>query len=244
MSSQKKSPTAPHAGLPTLKIGSRVRCSDDGVEGRIIWANAVSVKIRWDDGEQVTWRRDALASKPIEILDAADEAGQPVAPTILDDAEPAAATELPPVKEEPTTLPQATALDPAVAEPTAATPEPANAQSQSSVPEPTAEHTASDTTDEATPAPAKPKRTRKAAAAPKEKKVSALDAAAQVLAEEGRPMTCQEMIEVMAAKGYWISPGGKTPAATLYSAILREIATKGTDARFVKTQRGQFARKA
>ena len=26
----------------------------DGVVGRIVWANAVSVKIRWDDGEQVT----------------------------------------------------------------------------------------------------------------------------------------------------------------------------------------------
>ena len=56
--------------LPTLKIGSRVRCTDDGVEGRIIWANGVSVKIEWTDGEKVTWRRDALASKPIEIIDA------------------------------------------------------------------------------------------------------------------------------------------------------------------------------
>ena len=45
-------------------------------------------------------------------------------------------------------------------------------------------------------------------------------------------------------EGYWTSPGGKTPSATLYSAILREVATKGPDARFVKTQRGQFARKA
>jgi hypothetical protein len=50
------------------------------------------------------------------------------------------------------------------------------------------------------------------------------------------------MIAAMAAKGYWTSPGGKTPSATLYSAILRELATKGANARFVKTQRGQFAR--
>ena len=56
-------------------------------------------------------------------------------------------------------------------------------------------------------------------------------------------MTCQEMIDAMAAKGCWTSPGGKTPAATLYSAILRELTTKGTDARFVKTERGRFARK-
>jgi hypothetical protein len=31
---------------------------------------------------------------------------------------------------------------------------------------------------------------------------------------------------VMAAKGYWISPGGKTPATTLYSALARVITTK------------------
>jgi hypothetical protein len=45
----------------------------------------------------------------------------------------------------------------------------------------------------------------------------------------------------MAEKGYWTSPGGKTPAATLYSSILREIGTKGKDARFKKTERGKFA---
>jgi hypothetical protein len=54
-------------------------------------------------------------------------------------------------------------------------------------------------------------------------------------------MTTQEMIASMAAKGYWSSPGGKTPAATLYSAILREITTKGNAARFTKTDRGKFA---
>ena len=45
----------------------------------------------------------------------------------------------------------------------------------------------------------------------------------------------------MAAKGYWKSPGGKTPAATLYSAILRECQKKGKDARFKKVDRGRFA---
>ena len=57
-------------------------------------------------------------------------------------------------------------------------------------------------------------------------------------------MTCKELIEAMAAKGYWTSPGGQTPDATLYSAILREIGTKGADARFTKSERGKFARKA
>jgi hypothetical protein len=71
-------------------------------------------------------------------------------------------------------------------------------------------------------------------------KRSALDGAAQVLAETGRPMNCQELIAAMAAKGYWSSPAGKTPAATLYSAIIREITTKGEQARFRKSDRGQF----
>ena len=71
-------------------------------------------------------------------------------------------------------------------------------------------------------------------------KLSCLDAAAKVLAEKKAPMTTKEMIEAMAAKGYWSSPNGQTPAATLYSAILREIKTKGKEARFKKTDRGQF----
>ena len=89
-----------------------------------------------------------------------------------------------------------------------------------------------------TPAPAKPK--GKKSKEPKAKKTSALDAAVRVLEEAGQPMNCQEMIETMEAKGYWTSPGGKTPAATLYSAVLREIAMKGKESRFVKTERGKF----
>ncbi len=75
----------------------------------------------------------------------------------------------------------------------------------------------------------------------KPKKMSALDASAKVLAEAGEPLGAKQMVEAMTAKGYWTSPGGKTPHATLYSAILREIGTKGTDARFKKTDRGRFA---
>jgi len=84
----------------------------------------------------------------------------------------------------------------------------------------------------------------KAKASPKnDGKLSCLDAAAKVLGESKEPMTTKEMIEKMAAKKYWTSPGGKTPAATLYSAILREINTKGKDARFKKADRGLFAAK-
>jgi hypothetical protein len=73
--------------------------------------------------------------------------------------------------------------------------------------------------------------------------MSALDAAAKVLTEKGVAMTCPELIGVMAAKGYWSSPNGKTPAATLSAAILREITVKGDAARFAKTAPGRFAAK-
>jgi hypothetical protein len=74
------------------------------------------------------------------------------------------------------------------------------------------------------------------------KKLSAMDAAAKVLAEIGQPMSCKEMIGAMAQKRYWSSPGGKTPASTLYSGIIKEIATKGKESRFQKTDGGRFAR--
>jgi hypothetical protein len=73
-----------------------------------------------------------------------------------------------------------------------------------------------------------------------DKKMSAIDAAAKVLGESKEPLNTKAMIAEMEAKGYWSSPGGKTPHATLYSAILREIQTKGKDARFQKVERGKF----
>ena len=85
----------------------------------------------------------------------------------------------------------------------------------------------------------KPTKTKKTKA--DDRKMSALDAAAKVLAEVGEPLGAKQMVEAMGAKGYWTSPGGKTPHATLYSAILREISTKGAEARFKKTDRGRFA---
>ncbi len=88
---------------------------------------------------------------------------------------------------------------------------------------------------------ASPRKTRgRKAAEPKPKRVSALDAAAEVLHQTGKAMRAQELIAAMAEQGLWTSPGGKTPAATLYSAILREIGTKGDQARFRKVERGRF----
>jgi hypothetical protein len=74
-----------------------------------------------------------------------------------------------------------------------------------------------------------------------EKKMSCLDAAAKLLTETGQPMTCPELIAALAAKGYWSSPAGKTPQATLRAAIVREIRTKKGHARFRKTVPGRFA---
>jgi hypothetical protein len=88
---------------------------------------------------------------------------------------------------------------------------------------------------------AAPKAKAKKAKPPKEKKLSAIEAAVKVLTEAGQPRTTQEMIAAMAEKGLWKSPGGQTPAATLYSAILREISKKGKESRFKKTERGKFA---
>jgi len=91
---------------------------------------------------------------------------------------------------------------------------------------------------------AKTAKPAKAKKEPKAKRVGALDAAAQVLAGTKDAMNCKDLIDAMGKKGLWTSPGGKTPHATLYSAIIREIALKGKESRFVKKDRGMFAAKA
>jgi len=100
------------------------------------------------------------------------------------------------------------------------------------------------TTKKTTPKkPAKAKNDKKVAKAKAQRsdaKLSQLDAAAKVLGALGEPANCPELVKAMAEKGLWTSPGGKTPEATLYSSILREIKTKGKDARFVKAERGRF----
>ena len=72
-----------------------------------------------------------------------------------------------------------------------------------------------------------------------ERKPGALDAAVRVLRETGKPMNCTDIVKEALAKGYWQTKG-KTPAATLYAAVIREIAVKGKEARFHKTGRGMF----
>ena len=87
------------------------------------------------------------------------------------------------------------------------------------------------------------KATRKEAPKPepkKARKMGALDAAAIVLADAGKPMRSKDLIAEMAKRGLWTSPGGKTPEATLYAAILREIGAKGAAARFARAGKGEF----
>ena len=78
---------------------------------------------------------------------------------------------------------------------------------------------------------------------PKPKRMSGLDAAAQVLAEAGKPLNCRAIIEAIIKKSLW-GTKGKTPHATLSAAMSREIKAKGKDARFKKAGRGLFASNA
>jgi hypothetical protein len=86
------------------------------------------------------------------------------------------------------------------------------------------------------PAKREPKPRKKA-----DGKMSGLDAAARVLAESKEPLRVSEIVEKAKSKGYWQSKTGKTPEATIYAAVIREIRDKGAGSRFVKKDRGLFA---
>ena len=72
------------------------------------------------------------------------------------------------------------------------------------------------------------------------KALSGLDAAAQVLREAAEPLNAQDLIARILERGLWKTEG-KTPAATIYAAMIREIKAKGSDSRFQKVDRGRFA---
>ncbi len=71
-------------------------------------------------------------------------------------------------------------------------------------------------------------------------RLSGLDAAAQILVEAGKPLSAGQIVETALAAGLWTT-SGKTPAATIYAAMLREIAARGEGSRFRKVGRGLFA---
>ena len=74
-----------------------------------------------------------------------------------------------------------------------------------------------------------------------EKKLSLLNAAAQVLAACREPMNCKEIIAKAVEMGLWIPTEAKTPEQTLYSGIFREIKT-AAEPRFKKSEtcKGSF----
>lgn len=74
----------------------------------------------------------------------------------------------------------------------------------------------------------------------REKKLSLLDAAVEVLKSSGEPMNTREMVKAATDAGLWIPTGCKTPEQTLYGSIFREIKTK-ENPRIVKSeQKGKF----
>lgn len=64
------------------------------------------------------------------------------------------------------------------------------------------------------------------ATAKPEKKKSLLTAAAEILLQTGGSFSANELITKVQEAGLWEPQAGKTPANTLYAAILREMNTK------------------
>jgi hypothetical protein len=85
----------------------------------------------------------------------------------------------------------------------------------------------------ATKTPATKKATAKRSASP-----SGLNLAAKVLADAGEPLGSKEIAKRVIAAGW--TTKGKTPHATLYAAMSREITVKGSASRFAKAGRGLF----
>ena len=83
-------------------------------------------------------------------------------------------------------------------------------------------------TKTAKPKAAKGKAKPAKSAKPKDGKLSALDAAAKVLASAGEPMTTKEMIEAMAAKGLWMIPNGAPQTALcIQRCFVRQTRRRG-----------------
>lgn len=86
--------------------------------------------------------------------------------------------------------------------------------------------------------PRKPAKDAARANVVRHKRVSGLDLAAKVVADAKEPLSAKSIAERAIALGWHTT--GRTPEATLYSAIIREIAAKGPASRFAKASRGLF----
>jgi hypothetical protein len=206
--------------LNQLPPGTRFRQPDLNITGKLLMVNECRARVRIDQPQQVV--EFTAPDGSIRTFRSSRNHDTSWAPTVLVEAlsfEPLSERDatMPTKKTNPKTTKTATvtkAAAPKAAKPTA----PAKAA-----------------------APTKPPKPPKAPKA--DGKLSQLDAAVKVLAESETPMTTKAMIEAMAAKGYWTSPGGATPAQTLYSALIREISQKGDASRFLKADKGLFGLK-
>ncbi|MDD5697876.1 MAG: winged helix-turn-helix domain-containing protein [Victivallaceae bacterium] len=72
-----------------------------------------------------------------------------------------------------------------------------------------------------------------------DKKLTMLDAAAEILKGVSHPMSAKELIVAMEDSGIWKSPAGKTPWNSLVAAISRDV--QKANPRFRKTGKGLFA---
>ncbi len=72
------------------------------------------------------------------------------------------------------------------------------------------------------------------------RKPALLDFAVRVLRDSSEPLGTKEMVAKIIGAGWW-NTKGRTPEATLYSAIIREIGCRDGKTRFVKEGRGRFA---
>ena len=90
-------------------------------------------------------------------------------------------------------------------------------------------------------APGKPKAKADTKAKPgaTRAKRGCLAAAVEILKDAKEAMSAKAIVTAALGRGLW-STKGKTPEATLYAAIIREIAAKGDGSRFRKAARGRF----
>lgn len=71
-------------------------------------------------------------------------------------------------------------------------------------------------------------------------KMSLLNAAVEVLRQNGKPLNTREIVAKAVADGLWNSTGAKTPNQTLYGSIFREIATKKNPRSVKSAEKGKF----
>ena len=85
-------------------------------------------------------------------------------------------------------------------------------------------------------------KTKKDAARAERPGMTCLDAAFKVLLGWAEGRDAKQIVKEAAEKGWWKSPLGVTPWATVYAGMIREIASKGENSRFLRdpNKKGSF----